>query len=128
MPRLFNVDHQHAILSLDEPGVAPGESHVFTTAEIRAGLTGSWSEDDPRAGLTAEQAWKQMRDTPRGKLDKRARAAGVEDPEKLPNKQAVVDAITAAELVQDTSDDDTDDVSNETQTDPAEPGDKEESP
>lgn len=33
----------------------------------------------------------------RGELDARAAAAGVPEPEKLPNKDAVIDAIRAAE-------------------------------
>lgn len=53
MPRLWNVDCQTAILSPDEPGVAPGDSHDFTDAEVDAGLSGSWSFSDPRPPVKA---------------------------------------------------------------------------
>lgn len=61
MPKLFNLDHQHAIVS-DGTSVAPGESYDFTAAEIKAGVAGNWSPDDPRAGLAEEKRFKSRRD------------------------------------------------------------------
>ena len=57
----FNVDHQTAIL---DGGVAvhPGEPHDFTDKQIKAGLSGHWSDKDPRIGLKAELAFKKRRD------------------------------------------------------------------
>lgn len=61
MKKLFNVDHQTVIVDHDLPGVAPGEAYEFDD-ETAAGLTGLWSEQDPRAGLTQERKWKRERD------------------------------------------------------------------
>ena len=63
MPRLFNVDHQAAVLSHDRPGVPPGAAHNFTDDELEAGIAGLWSETDPRKGLPAERAFKRKRDS-----------------------------------------------------------------
>lgn len=63
MPRLYNTDHQTAVLSWVEGIVVqPGEPHDFTDEELAVGLAGSWSEQDPRAGLKAEQQFKKRRD------------------------------------------------------------------
>jgi hypothetical protein len=43
---------------------------------------------------------ESLADKPRKELDELAREAGVSDPEKLPNRQAVVDAIAAASNAQ----------------------------
>lgn len=62
MPKLFNVDHQPAVLRWHEPAIMPGESHDFTDEEVAAGLGGQWSEEDPRAGLKDEREFKKRRD------------------------------------------------------------------
>jgi hypothetical protein len=63
MPTRWNVDHQHALLDpISGLVVAPGESYEFTDEQIEAGLAGSWSEEDPRAGLDAEREFKRRRD------------------------------------------------------------------
>lgn len=61
MPRLWNVDHQTAVLNHNQPGVQPGASHDFTAEEAKR-LSGSWSKTDPRAGLKSEREFKQRRD------------------------------------------------------------------
>ena len=61
MPTLFNRDHQTAILG-PETAVQPGEPHDFTDEQVAAGIAGLWSEEDPRAGLEAEVAFKSKRD------------------------------------------------------------------
>ena len=62
--RLYNTDHQPLLINpvSGERAVMPGESRVFTDEELSAGLTGSWSEEDPRKGLEAEKKFKQRRD------------------------------------------------------------------
>lgn len=62
MPKLFNLDHQHAILA-DGTVVAPGESHEFTRTQTTNGVSGVWSVKDPREGLDAEKAFKRRRDS-----------------------------------------------------------------
>lgn len=63
MPTRWNVDHQHALIDpLNYITVAPGEPHEFTDEQIAAGIAGQWSEEDPRAGLDAEKAFKKRRD------------------------------------------------------------------
>jgi len=123
MPKLYNLDHQHAIYDADKPGIAPGESHDFTDEEAAA-LSGSWSETDPRAGLADEQTFKLARDTSRADLDEQATALGV-DPTGLPTKQAVAEAIQAALAAQAQS---IEDVAADAASDnpnPAESGEKE---
>lgn len=96
MPKLFNTDHQAAVLNwIEHVVVQPGESHDFTDEEIAAGLAGSWSETDPRAGLSAEQEFKRLRDSSRADLDQEAVSLGL-TPSEYPNKQAVIEAIRAA--------------------------------
>jgi hypothetical protein len=58
----WNVDHQPHVIRYDQRAVMPGESYEFTTEQIKAGLAGQWSEEDPRAGLDAEKKFKQKRD------------------------------------------------------------------
>lgn len=60
--RLWNIDHQPAVIDHDEPAVQPGDSYEFTKKQLDAGLTGSWSKTDPRKGLKQEQAFKKGRD------------------------------------------------------------------
>ena len=95
MPVRFNTDHQHAVIDA-ETAVAPGECHEFSEEQIEAGLTGSWSDTDPREGLADEQVFKLARDRSRAELDEQARALGVESPEDLPNRQVVAEAIQQA--------------------------------
>jgi len=64
MPLLYNVDHLPASISPAEPSVMPGGSYEFTDEQISAGLSGSWSAEDPRSGLEAEREWKADRDEP----------------------------------------------------------------
>lgn len=61
MPTLYNLDHQHAIIGPDV-SVAPGAAHDFTDEQVAAGISGRWSENDPRAGLDAERKFKAKRD------------------------------------------------------------------
>lgn len=60
--KLFNLDHQTAIVDHGAHAVKPGKAHEFTAEQIAAGITGLWSEQDPRAGLAAEREFKQRRD------------------------------------------------------------------
>jgi hypothetical protein len=63
MQKLFNVDHQTAVIDpIESIAVQPGESYDFTDEQVAAGLAGSWSDEDPRAGLKAERAFKKRRD------------------------------------------------------------------
>ena len=62
MPKLWNLDHQPVVLDWNERAVMPGESHEFTDEQITAGLAGHWGDEDPRAGLEAERAFKHKRD------------------------------------------------------------------
>lgn len=129
MPRLFNVDHQHAILDADT-SVAPGAPHDFTDEEAER-LTGSWADEDPRAGLADEEEFKRLRDASRSDLDDEARALGI-DPSGMKNRQQVREAITAVRAAQNTEtdatsppspDDETPEEPSEGETtDPAEPG------
>lgn len=55
--------------------------------------------DDPKStpDVSAEdELAKELAALNRKELDERAEQAGVEEPEKLPNKQAVIDAVLAA--------------------------------
>lgn len=122
MPRRYNTDHQHAVLDLDT-SVAPGAPHEFTDEQLEAGLTGSWSEENPRAGLEDEQEFKRLRDAKRPDLDEELRSLGI-DPSELPNKQAAIDAIKAAKSQPSPETDTPEDDSSDT-TDPAEPGEEE---
>ena len=63
--RLYNVDHQPAVVDPNESATMPGESREFTREEIEAGIGGLWSKDDPRKGLAAERKFKQRRDRAR---------------------------------------------------------------
>ena len=64
MPTLFNTDSQARLVDplRDERAVMPGESYDFTDEQVAAGIAGSWSEEDPRAGLPAEKEFKSRRD------------------------------------------------------------------
>ncbi|GAC1530902.1 MAG: hypothetical protein NVS3B1_23590 [Marmoricola sp.] len=128
MPELFNVDHQPAAIDHDQPAVMPGASHDFTDEQVTAGLSGSWSTLDPRSGLSAEEIFKRRRDASRGDLDDEARSLGVTDPDELPNKQAVIEAIHGAlESAQASIEDVSGDLPADSQDpDPAESGDNEE--
>ena len=65
MPKkLWNVDHQPHVIDWSERAVMPGEPYEFSDEQIAAGLAGQWSEEDPRAGLEAEKAFKKRRDAP----------------------------------------------------------------
>lgn len=68
MRKLYNVDHQTAVIDQDQPGVQPGESYNFTDEQIEAGLTGSWSETDPKAGAGEEKKFKGRRRKPASDL------------------------------------------------------------
>ncbi len=48
MKKLYNVDHQPAVVEHGQPAVMPGQSHPFTDDQIEAGIAGAWSEDAPR--------------------------------------------------------------------------------
>jgi hypothetical protein len=60
--RLYNTDHQPAVIDHAQPGVLPGESYEFTDEQIKAGLAGSWSKENPRKGLEQDQRFKSHRD------------------------------------------------------------------
>lgn len=62
MPKLYNIDHQPTVVDHGKPAVGPGESYDFTKEQIEAGLTGVWSEEDPRKGLKQEREFKRTRD------------------------------------------------------------------
>jgi thioesterase domain-containing protein len=131
MPRLFNVDHQAAVLGLND-AVQPGESRDFTDEEA-AGLLGLWSDEDPRAGLDAELEFKRLRDASRAELDEEARSLGI-DPSGLAKKADVIAAIRDAKThssdpgsEEDAAADSGDELAGETpETNPAEPGNTEE--
>ena len=117
MPTRFNTDHQAAVLDwIEHVVVQPGESHEFTDEEIAAGLAGSWSETDPRAGLSEEQEFKRLRDASRAELDDEARSLSL-DPSQYPNKQAVIEAIKAAKSSPSPDETPDDEVSSDDETD-----------
>lgn len=100
MPQLYNVDHQHAILDADT-SVAPGAAHTFTDEQIEAGLSGRWWEEDPRAGLKAEKAFKRRRDAKARAVEDATDDANPEDPAETAGdtgtEAAEADANTPAE-------------------------------
>lgn len=61
---LYNTDSVPVVPSrgIDEPAVQPGAPYEFTPEEIEAGISGSWSEEDPRRGLGDEERFKATRD------------------------------------------------------------------
>lgn len=123
--KLFNTDHQAAVLSwIEHVVVQPGESHEFTDEEIAAGLAGSWSEEDPCAGLSEEQEFKRLRDSSRAELDAEASTLGL-TPSDYRNKQAVIEAIRAVNTSP-SPDEQTPDETSEGETDPAEAGENKE--
>jgi hypothetical protein len=63
--RLYNVDHSPAVVRANERAVMPCQPHDFTEGEVAAGLAGTWSAEDPRAGLAQERAFKARRDAKR---------------------------------------------------------------
>jgi hypothetical protein len=60
--RLFNCDSQPVVIDHAQPAVMPGCAHDFTREQIKAGITGVWSEENPRKGLAQERAFKRKRD------------------------------------------------------------------
>ena len=60
--RLYNLDHQPAVIDPNELAVMPGESHDFTAGQVEAGIAGVWSKKNPRKGLEQEKAFKGRRD------------------------------------------------------------------
>lgn len=44
MKKLYNADHQPAIVDHDQTAVMPGEAHTFTDEQAEAGIAGVWSE------------------------------------------------------------------------------------
>jgi hypothetical protein len=80
--RLYNTDHQPAVVDHAQPAVQSGESHEFTDEQIHAGLAGSWSEEDPRKGLEQEQRFKSRRDLKAaGAMEVPAAAPTEDDPD-----------------------------------------------
>lgn len=63
MPIRYNIDHQPQIVEHGKRAVMPGGMHNFTDEQVAAGLTGSWSAENPRKGLKAEKAFKERRDS-----------------------------------------------------------------
>lgn len=61
MRRLYNLDAQPIIVSHDQPAVQPGDGHDFTEEQIKAGVTGIWSEEDPRKGRDQDREFKRTR-------------------------------------------------------------------
>jgi hypothetical protein len=61
MPRLYSLDPFPVVPNIHRPAVFPGEGYDFTDEQVAAGITGQWSETDPRAGLEAERAFKALR-------------------------------------------------------------------
>jgi hypothetical protein len=59
--RMYNIDHQPVVVDHSQPAVMPGGGYDFTD-EQRQGLSGLWSEEDPRRGLEGEKAFKGRRD------------------------------------------------------------------
>lgn len=49
MKTLYNVDHLPVVVVNNAPAIRPGESYDFTDEQVEAGITGRWSETDPRA-------------------------------------------------------------------------------
>jgi hypothetical protein len=64
MPRLFNVHHSPVILDgdWDHRAVQPGDPYDFSDEQVENGIGVEWSETDPRAGLAQERVWKRQRD------------------------------------------------------------------
>lgn len=64
--RLYNVSPSPEVVGgWSNPAISPGEGADFDEITAEQLLnTGRWSADDPRAGLEAELAFKQERDTP----------------------------------------------------------------
>lgn len=61
MPRLYNLDHLPVVVDIHKLAVYPGMGYDFTDEQVKAGITGLWSEKDPRAGLEQERAFKARR-------------------------------------------------------------------
>jgi len=63
--RLYNVSHSPEVVGgANNPAVRPGDGGDFDADTAEQLLnTGRWSAQDPRAGLAAELAFKQRRDT-----------------------------------------------------------------
>ena len=63
--RLYNTDTSPVVVGhWTNPAILPGDSGEFDEDTAACLLsTGRWSQDDPRAGLRAELAFKQERDT-----------------------------------------------------------------
>jgi hypothetical protein len=61
MPRLYNLDHSPTTVDNGKLAVYPGTGHDFTDEQVKAGITGRWSEEDPRAGIEQERAFKERR-------------------------------------------------------------------
>ena len=62
MPILYNASPNYIQPVPNEPAVAPGDGYEFTDEQIAAGLDGAWVEENPRAGIAEETAWKAERD------------------------------------------------------------------
>ena len=61
MPRRWNVHHSPIVLDNHKPAVWPGQPYDFTDEQIAEGLSEWWSEEDPRAGLAQERAFRARR-------------------------------------------------------------------
>jgi hypothetical protein len=61
MPRLYSLDPFPVVPNIHRPAVFPGMGYDFTDEQVKAGITGQWSEKDPRAGLPQERAFKARR-------------------------------------------------------------------
>lgn len=48
MPRLYNLEPYPVVPNMHALAVLPGESYDFTDEQVTAGITGQWSENDPR--------------------------------------------------------------------------------
>lgn len=76
---------------VEQADFAPTEEE-YEAAKEKAQSEGRWQEDESPDGEASE-----LERLPRSDLDSRARGLGVENPERLPNKGAVVEAIESVE-------------------------------
>jgi hypothetical protein len=67
--RLYNLDHAPAVVDINKPAVFRHCGYDFTDEQVRAGITGLWSEEDPRAHIEQERAFKARRRAEADKTD-----------------------------------------------------------
>lgn len=95
--RLWNVDHQPAVIDHDKPAINPGDSHNFSPEQVEGGLGGLWSNEDPRGGLKIERDYKAL--LGKGEtitvLRRRAKEAGVKLPPRA-NKTQIKEILESA--------------------------------